>query len=66
MIDLDPLNAEDEAELKQLIENHAKYTGSPKAKRILANWDLEREFFVKVFPMEYRRALENMKNQNRG
>jgi glutamate synthase domain-containing protein 3 len=66
MIDLDPLNAEDEAELKKLIENHAKYTGSPKAKRILANWDLEREFFVKVFPMEYRRALENMKNQNRG
>ena len=66
MIDLDPLNAEDEAELKQLIENHAKYTGSPKAKRILANWDREREFFVKVFPMEYRRALENMKNQNRG
>ncbi|MBP5247979.1 MAG: glutamate synthase large subunit [Fibrobacter sp.] len=66
MIDLDPLNEEDEAELKQLIENHAKYTGSPKAKRILANWDREREFFVKVFPMEYRRALNNMKNQNRG
>lgn len=66
MIDLDPLNEEDEAELKQLIENHAKYTGSPKAKRILANWDLERELFVKVFPMEYRRALNNMKNQNRG
>ena len=66
MIDLDPLNEEDETELKQLIENHAKYTGSPKAKRILANWDLERELFVKVFPMEYRRALSNMKNQNRG
>ena len=66
MIDLDPLNEEDETELKQLIENHAKYTGSPKAKRILANWDLERELFVKEFPMEYRRALSNMKNQNRG
>ena len=66
MIDLDPLNEEDEAELKQLIENHAKYTGSPKAKRILAGWDRERETFVKVFPMEYRRALSNMKNQNRG
>lgn len=66
MIDLDPLDESDERELKRLIENHAKYTGSPKAKRILANWDSERELFVKVFPMEYRCALNNMKNQNRG
>lgn len=66
MIDLDPLNESDEKELKHLIENHLKYTGSPKAKRILANWDRERELFVKVFPMEYRCALNNMKNQNRG
>ena len=66
MIDLDPLNEADEKELKQLIENHVKYTGSPKGKRILENWDRDRELFVKVFPMEYRRALENMNNQNRG
>lgn len=66
MIDLDPLDESDEKELKHLIENHLKYTGSPKAKRILANWDRERELFVKVFPMEYRCALNNMKNQNRG
>lgn len=66
MIDLDPLDESDERELKRLIENHAKYTGSPKAKKILADWDSERELFVKVFPMEYRCALNNMKNRNRG
>lgn len=66
MIDLDPLNAADEKELKTLIENHMKYTGSPKAKRILENWDRECEFFVKVFPMEYRRALEMMNQREHG
>lgn len=66
MIDLDPLNAADEKELKTLIENHVKYTGSPKAKRILENWDRECEFFVKVFPMEYRRALEMMNQREHG
>lgn len=66
MIDLDPIDESDERELKRLIENHAKYTGSPKAKRILAGWERERELFVKVFPMEYRCALNNMKSQNRG
>ncbi len=66
MIDLDPIDESDERELKRLIENHVKYTGSPKAKRILAGWERERELFVKVFPMEYRCALNNMKSQNRG
>lgn len=66
MIDLDPVDSEDEKELKHLIENHLKFTGSPKAKRILDNWETEKELFVKVFPMEYRRALTSMKKQDRG
>jgi glutamate synthase (NADPH/NADH) large chain len=47
----------DEAILKRLIENHAKYTDSKRAKEILANWTAYRAKFVKVFPKEYRRAL---------
>lgn len=66
MIDLDPLGEDDETELKSLIENHVKYTGSPKAKRILSHWDSARELFVKVFPMEYRRALERMRISQKG
>ena len=45
-------------ELRALLEAHLAATGSPKARRILqdlAGW-LPR--FVKVFPVEYRRALE--------
>ena len=47
----------DEAVARRMIENHARYTGSEKAKRILAAWNDYRGKFVKVFPNEYRRAL---------
>jgi glutamate synthase domain-containing protein 3 len=47
----------DDAILKRLIENHAKYTDSRRAKEILADWAGYRTKFVKVFPKEYRRAL---------
>ena len=47
----------DEVILKRLIENHFRYTGSFRARDILGNWQSARGFFVKVMPMEYRRAL---------
>ncbi len=52
--------AEDEALLKNLIERHARYTGSERAKEILNDWDRNRALFVKVFPNEYRRALSEI------
>jgi glutamate synthase (NADPH/NADH) large chain len=50
----------DEERLFQLITNHARYTGSARAQMILDNWDTYRPMFVKVMPVEYRRALEEM------
>jgi glutamate synthase domain-containing protein 3 len=55
--DLWHMGRTDEAFLRELIENHAKLTGSKRAEVILANWAEAREQFVKVFPNEYRRAL---------
>jgi glutamate synthase (NADPH/NADH) large chain len=49
--------AADEAIVKRLVGNHARHTGSAQAKRILERWDEYRPRFVKVFPLEYRRAL---------
>lgn len=57
MVDLDVLDEADEKELREMLEAHVKYTGSPKAKRILDRFEREREKFVKIFPMEYRRVL---------
>ncbi len=47
----------DEAILRRLIESHFRYTGSFRAREILASWPAMRGRFVKVFPQEYRRAL---------
>ncbi len=47
----------DEERLHQLITNHQRYTGSTRAKAILDDWETYRPQFVKVMPVEYRRAL---------
>ena len=49
---------QDIKELKALIENHLKYTGSVVAEKVLAKWDEVLPQFVKVFPVDYRRVLE--------
>ncbi len=46
--------------LKRLIARHASFTASPRAKLILASWEHFRPRFVKVMPIEYRRALQQM------
>ena len=55
----------DEAVLKHLIENHARYTGSRRAHEILEQWSLHRLRFVKVFPKEYKRALSELADAGR-
>ncbi|MBX3603909.1 MAG: glutamate synthase subunit alpha [Piscinibacter sp.] len=47
----------DEALLKKLVEDHHKWTGSLRARHILDHWAESRGRFVKVFPLEYKRAL---------
>jgi glutamate synthase domain-containing protein 3 len=51
------LGQTDEANLRRLIEAHAKHTGSRRAQEMLEKWADNRARFVKVFPKEYRRAL---------
>ncbi len=51
----------DAERLHQLIANHARYTGSQRAKDILAAWNEYLPKFRKVMPVEYRRALAEMK-----
>ena len=50
----------DEALLKNLIQDHHKWTGSLRARQILDHWAESRGRFVKVFPNEYKRALKEI------
>ncbi len=46
--------------LRCLIEKHHRYTGSRRAGLILDEWNRFLPRFVKVMPVDYRRALEEM------
>ncbi len=50
----------DDERLWQLISSHLHWTGSARAKEILEHWEVFRPKFVKVMPVEYRKALQRM------
>ena len=47
----------DEEQLRKLLEDHHRWTGSKRARDLLDHWADARAKFVKVFPNEYQRAL---------
>ncbi len=51
----------DARRLKSLVEKHRHYTNSARARTILERWDEYLPKFVKIMPVDYRRALEQMK-----
>jgi len=59
------LGEPDEAVLRRLVDNHARHTGSARAREILDNWTDWRGRFTKVFPNEYRRALGELAAKGR-
>ncbi|MCW5699489.1 MAG: glutamate synthase large subunit, partial [Rhodospirillales bacterium] len=55
----------DAQRLRTLIERHGKYTNSARAAHILAHWNEYLPKFVKVMPVDYRRALQQMQARSR-
>ncbi|WP_394823729.1 glutamate synthase large subunit [Pendulispora albinea] len=60
-----PVPPEDLDEVHALVLEHAARTQSRKAAALLATWSSASERFVKVIPVEYRRALEKEKERLR-
>ncbi|MDR0554334.1 MAG: glutamate synthase large subunit [Treponema sp.] len=62
MVELSGLeNGEDEAFVRDTIRKHVYWTGSAYAQGILDAWAENRARFIKVLPVEYKRALQQMK-----
>ena len=55
----------DEQLVRRLVARHVRYTGSPRGKLILSAWNDYRAKFVKVMPIEYRRALQQLQARAR-
>ena len=62
-IEFEPIEEEEAATLKSLIENHVKYTQSEKGSALLGDWENSLKSFIKVMPIEYKRALKRLKNE---
>jgi glutamate synthase (NADPH/NADH) large chain len=62
MVELEPLIDDQDVWLVAgLIRDHVEYTGSAHGARILEHWDHLASSWIKVMPVEYRRALRQRK-----
>ncbi|MBN2354323.1 MAG: glutamate synthase large subunit [Spirochaetales bacterium] len=62
MVDVEPVREEaEQGRLKDLIQEHVRLTGSEYAAHILRDWAEVAMQFVRVMPIDYRRALERLK-----
>ncbi|MCK5901688.1 MAG: glutamate synthase large subunit [Cocleimonas sp.] len=61
--DINDLTEADEARLKGIISDHLRYTQSERAQTILDQWTDYLPKFIKVMPVDYRRALISMKTK---
>jgi glutamate synthase (ferredoxin) len=62
-IEFEDITSEDANELKSTIEKHKLYTDSEIASTLLADWDTTLGNFVKVMPIEYKRALKRLETE---
>ena len=59
MVALEPVVGEEDRDLlRGLVQEHLDLTGSANARRVLEAWDDMLPRFVKVYPHDYRRVLE--------
>ncbi|MBN8789809.1 MAG: glutamate synthase large subunit [Terrimonas sp.] len=61
MIDLDPVVNGEAEELHDMITRHYAYTASSVAKFILDDFENQLKNFVKVFPKDYKKAVQKAK-----
>jgi len=64
MVDLESIwQRDDQRLLHDLISRHYQWTGSRQAARILDNWPETSGKFVKVMPIDYRKALDRLRER---
>jgi len=64
-VGLESMNEDDVRTVYTMLQKHIDYTDSHVAQRLLRNWDVLSQYFVKVMPREYKAALEKKKAQKK-
>ena len=65
MVELVHLETKDQHELKDLVKKHTKYTESALGQQILKDWEVNKMDFIKVYPTDYRLALERIEQEEK-
>jgi glutamate synthase (NADPH/NADH) large chain len=63
MVDLDEPDTEDASLLNDMITKHYAYTGSTVARFVLDDFENQLKNFVKVFPKDYKKVINEKKKQ---
>jgi len=63
MVELDSLTPKDEEEILILLKKHFQLTQSQVAKYIIDDWKNASASFIKVFPSEYKKVLQQQQLQ---
>ena len=63
MVDLDPVDAADVTILNEMITKHYAYTDSTVAKFVLDDFENQLKNFIKVFPKDYKKVLNEKKQK---
>ena len=61
MVDLDPVINGESEELYNMISRHYAFTGSTVARFIMDDFDNQLKNFVKVYPQDYKKAIQKTK-----
>jgi glutamate synthase (NADPH/NADH) large chain len=65
-VELESLEEDEDIEaLYNMISKHAEYTNSDVAKELLSDWKSSIGRFVKVMPTDYKRVLQEMKQEQK-
>jgi glutamate synthase (NADPH/NADH) large chain/glutamate synthase (ferredoxin) len=63
IVSFEEMDDDDAAELRALVAEHERRTGSTVAAGLLDDWERSLELFVKVMPDDYRRVLDEQAAQ---
>eukprot|EP00252_Welwitschia_mirabilis_P019256 TRINITY_DN4404_c0_g1_i1.p1 TRINITY_DN4404_c0_g1~~TRINITY_DN4404_c0_g1_i1.p1 ORF type:complete len:1882 (-),score=355.35 TRINITY_DN4404_c0_g1_i1:742-6387(-) len=64
LVDLEKVEEEEDLlTLKMLIQQHQRHTNSQLARQVLADFEAFAPKFIKVFPRDYKRVLQQMKSE---
>jgi len=63
MVELVHLETKDQLELKEHVKKHVSYTASSLGKKLLQDWEVNKMDFIKVYPTDYKIALERLEKE---